>query len=52
MEIAKLFRENIKIDYLLQDNLDVSLQKIKKMYEKKHIIRMCIRNKIILRKGK
>ncbi len=51
-KIAKLFRENIKIDYLLQDNLDVSLQKIKKMYEKKHIIRMCIRNKIILRKGK
>lgn len=51
-KITRTFREKIKIDYLLQDNLDESLQKIKKLYEKKHIVMMCIKNKMILRKEK
>ena len=48
--IIKTFREKTDIEYLFQENLDAQLESLKKMYAKKHIIRMYIKNRIYMKK--
>lgn len=53
LEILKVLKNKTNLDYIFkEDNSNSEIEVLKKMYEKNHILRMYVKNKLTLRKRK